>query len=224
MPSDKADPTTETKGTMTENEENVVALKIAKPSSLERFKSKRAPSIAGVETLLTALPILRIAEARDFVRIHPSEEEFWSPELCFVSVPIRGDKKDQLHLIDEDLAMTHLSSDRIKRFRLALATKPYDVIFLCIVPSQNTDNTWNATSLQAIEKAKTQWLQVSSRKAEGVEGYKTDLARDADAFPPPKWPAHPLEELIKVTLTGAMIDSDDNPALCRLIGLRQNLS
>jgi hypothetical protein len=65
---------------------------------------------------------------------------------------------------------------------------------------------------------------VSSRKAEGVEGYKTDLARDADAFPPPKWPARSLEELIKVTFTGAMIDSDDHPALCRLIGLRQNLS
>jgi hypothetical protein len=57
MPSDKADPTTETKGTMTENEETVVALKIAKPSSLDRFKSKRAPSIAGVETLLTAVGI-----------------------------------------------------------------------------------------------------------------------------------------------------------------------
>ena len=61
---------------------------------LEKFKSKRPPSIAGVETLLTALPVLRIADANDFVRLHPSEEDYWSPELCFVSVPIKGEKRD----------------------------------------------------------------------------------------------------------------------------------
>ena len=32
-------------------------LKIVKPSFMEKFKSKRPPSIAGVETLLTALPV-----------------------------------------------------------------------------------------------------------------------------------------------------------------------
>ena len=56
---------------------------------MEKFESKRPPTIAGVETLLTPLPVLRIADANDFVRLHPSEEEYWSPELCFVSVPIQ---------------------------------------------------------------------------------------------------------------------------------------
>jgi hypothetical protein len=209
---------------MAESEENVVPLKIAKPSLLERFQSKRGPTIAGVETLLTALPVMRIADANDFVRIHPCEDEYWSPELCFVSVPVQGDKKDQLHLIEEDIAMTYLSAKRVKRMRLALATKPYDVIFLCIVPTQNVDNSWNDSSLKAIEKAKTNWLQVSSRKAEGVEGYKIDMARDEDAFPPPKWTTRTLEELLKVTFAGAMIEADDHPALRRLIGARQDLS
>ena len=36
-----------------------VPLKIVKPSFLEKFKSKRPPSISGVETLLTALPLCR---------------------------------------------------------------------------------------------------------------------------------------------------------------------
>jgi hypothetical protein len=205
-------------------EENVVPPKIVKPSSLDRFKSKRGPTIAGVETLLTALPVIRIADANDFVRIHPSEDDYWSPEFCFVSVPIHGDKRDQPHLIEEDLAMTYLSANRVKRFRLALATKPYDVMFLCIVPTQNVDNPWNDSALKAIEKAKANWVQVSSRKAEGVEGYKTDLARDVDAFPPPKWTKHTLEEVIKTTFNGAMIESDDHPALRRLIGARQDLS
>jgi hypothetical protein len=209
---------------MAENEEKIVALKIAKPSFLERFQSKRAPTIAGVETLLSALPVLRIADANDFVRIHPCEDDFWSPELCFVSVPIHGDKKDLLHLIEEDIAMAYLSAKRVKRFRLALASKPNDAMFLCIVPTQNLDNPWNATTTQAIEKAKTHWLQVSSRKAEGVEGYKIDLAVHADAFAPPNWPTRSLEELIKVTFNDAMIESDGHPALRRLIGARQDLS
>ena len=48
-------------------------LKIVKPNNfLEKFKSKRPPDIGGVETLLTALPILKIGEVGDFARLHPS--------------------------------------------------------------------------------------------------------------------------------------------------------
>ena len=94
-----------------------------------------------------------MAEARDFVRLHPDEDNFWSMELCFVNVPIKGDNRDQLHLIVEDLAMRHLPSAEIKRFRVALATKPQDVLFLCIVPTQNLDNAYNT---QPSKRAKKQ--------------------------------------------------------------------
>ena len=101
-------------------------ISIAKPGdfSLDKFKSKRSPTTAGVETLLTALPHHNMAQAKDWVRLHPDEGEYWSPEFCFVHVPIKGQKRDTLHLIDEELAMRHLPSGRIQRFRLALATKP----------------------------------------------------------------------------------------------------
>jgi hypothetical protein len=51
---------------------------IAKPGefSLDKFKSKRAPAAANVETLLTALPHYNIKEAKDFVRLHPDEEKY----------------------------------------------------------------------------------------------------------------------------------------------------
>ena len=81
--------------------ENVVALKIVKPSSsiFERFKSKKPPTIGGVGEHLTALPLLKISEANDFVRLSPAEEHR-SPEMCFVSVPVHGEKRDILHFID----------------------------------------------------------------------------------------------------------------------------
>jgi hypothetical protein len=82
------------------------AISIAKPGAfdLNKFKSKRAAAIANVETLLTTLPHHSISQAKDFVRLHPDEATYWSPELCFVNVPVKGQKRDTLHLIDEDLA------------------------------------------------------------------------------------------------------------------------
>jgi hypothetical protein len=202
------------------------AISITKPSafSLDKFKSKRDAAMAGVQVLLTALPHHGIAAAQDFVRLHADEEAYWSPELCFVNVPIQGMKRDTLHLIDEDLAVQYVASGKILRFRLALATKPFDIFFLCHVPTRNHDNTWNASNVAACEQAKTTWVEASSRKAEGAESYKITNARDAAAFPEPKWPQQSLTELIAVTFAGRMIEDENAPGLLRLIGAKQSLS
>jgi hypothetical protein len=199
---------------------------IEKPSgfSLDKFKTKRASAMANVGTLPTALPHHSISQAKDFVRLHPDEVNYWSPELCFVAVPVKGSKKDTLHLIDEDLAMVNLPSGRVMRFRLALASKPNNVFFLCHVPSRNEDNDWNKTNLQACEQAKTLWTQASSRREEGVDGYKVDYARNEKAFGEPKWPPQSLSELIRVTFAGRIIESEDHAGLLRLVGDVQNVS
>jgi hypothetical protein len=189
-----------------------------KPSILERFKSKRSPMIAGVETLQTALPHYRISDANDWVRLHPDKENYWSAELCFVLVPIQGQKDGHLNMIDEDLAMLLLPSKRIQRFGLAYATKPYDIPFLCHIPTQNLDNPWNETNLLACEKAMGQWTQATSRKAEGIENYKIDHSTHPEAFPQPKWPSVSLEKLIEVTFANRMILDERHPGLKRLIG------
>ena len=201
-------------------------LSIAKPAgfSLDKFKSKRSAAMADVETLLTALPIHRISEAKDFVRLHPDEDNYWSVELCFANVPIKGQKRDTLHLIDEDLAMRHLPSARIQRFRLALATKPGTCSSCARCRRRTLDNTWNAANLKACVQAKDHWVMVTSRRAEGVEGYKIDFARDEDAFAEPKWPTQSLSELIDVTFAGRMIEREDHPGLLRLIGAKQDMS
>jgi hypothetical protein len=104
---------------------------------------------------------------------------------------------------------------------LALATKPHNVFFLCEVPTRNEDNSWNADNLLACEKAKTAWVMATSRKEEGVDGYKIDCARDPDAFPTPNWLNQSLSDLINKTFAGRMIDREDHPALLRLIGAKQ---
>jgi hypothetical protein len=202
------------------------ASSIARPTTtfdLEKFKSKRPAAVASLETLPTALPYHNIAAAKDFVRLHPDETKYWSPELCFVNVPIKG-QKSGLHLIDEELAMRCLPSARILRFRLALASKPYDALFLCHVPTRNLDNSWNKSNLQACEQAKRCWTQATSRKEEGVDAYKIDVARDPDAFPEPNWPSQLLVDLIGKTFAGCTIDREDHPGLSRLIGAKQSTS
>jgi hypothetical protein len=65
-----------------------------------------------------------------------------------------------------------------------------------------------------------EWAQVK----QGAVSYNVDFARDAGAFPAPKWPAQSLEELIAVTFAGRMIDREDHPALLRLIGAKPSMS
>jgi hypothetical protein len=129
-----------------------------------------------------------------------------------------------LHLIEEDLAMRFLPSGKILRFRLALATKPNDVFFLCRIPTRNLDNPWNRDNVAACEQAKTLWTQATSRRKEGIDGYLIEKARDPDAFPAPKWPEQSLADLIERAFAGRMIVSEDHPALRRLIGAKQSVS
>lgn len=200
-------------------------LPIKKPDaavSLDRFKSTRTTT-AGVDNVTTGMPHMKIGEVKDFFRTHPSEEDYWSDEYCFVQVPVKGAKRDSLHLIAEDLAVMYLPKGKVQRFRLILATKPFDVMFLLHCPTVNLDNDWNATAAAACEQAKTIWTQVASRKEEGVESYDIGRARNQQAFPAPAWPKAPLEELIAKVFTGRMILEEDHPALLRLIGEKQDL-
>ncbi len=203
-----------------------ISTPIAKPAGgfkLDGFKSKRAATIANVGTDPGPLTISSISRIKDFVWLHPDEDNIWSPELCFVEVPIPGAKDAQLHLIYEDIAMRYLPSAKIKRFRLALASKPYDKFFLASVPTQNLENSWNGSNLQACERSKTQWVQVSSRRSEGADCYQIDYAKDADAFPPTKWPEDAtLDELIARAFgPDRMITHDGHPGLLRLLGAKQ---
>ena len=161
------------------------AVAVPKPSAfdLNKFKSKRADALANVDTLQTGLPVSNMSQAKDFVRLHPDEEDYWSPELCFVMVPIKGAKRDSLHLIDEDLAMRFLPSGKIMRFRLALATKPHDVFFLCRVPTRNLDNSWNRDNVAGCEQAKKLWTQATSRGEEGVDAYLLQSRTRPRCFP-----------------------------------------
>ena len=199
---------------------------IVKPEgfSLESFRSKKLAGLSNVETLLAGLPHHNMSAAKDFVRLHPDEVAYWSDELCFINVTIQGQGKATLHLINEDLALRYLEPAQIQRFRLALATKPYDRFFLCHVPSQRLENSWNESSLAGCLQAKGLWTAATSLRETGQDHYKLSTAKDADAFPDPGWPTQSLEQLIWVSFANFMIMRADHPALLRKVGAKQSLS
>src|SRR5262245_41540355 len=56
---------------------------IAKPGEfdLDKFKAKQTATVANVETIQSPLPVHNMAAAKDFVRLHPDEQNYWSDEL-----------------------------------------------------------------------------------------------------------------------------------------------
>ena len=197
-------------------------LSIEKPEAfdLNLYKSKRPSDVSGVTTMQAALSSHGIAQAKDFVRTHPSDD-YWSDELCFVNVPTPG-SRDTKHLIIEDLAIAYLPSSVIERKRLVLAAKPGDQFFLCEVPTRNLDNAYNRDNVAACERARRRWVKAASLRDQGLDGYEVKLAHDADAFPEPRWPKQTLAELIAATFGQRVINKPDHPGLKRLIGAKMS--
>src|SRR5262249_23361515 len=98
--------------------DNIVPIPRPEGFDLEAFRPTQPGSIGGVEKLQAGLPVHSISQAKDFVRLH-AHDDYWSHELCFVSVPVKGAKKESLHLVRPDLALRYLPGGRLKYALLA---------------------------------------------------------------------------------------------------------
>ena len=139
-------------------------------------------------------------------------------------MPIKGAKRDMLHLIDDDLAVQHLPAKKIKRHRLALACKPHDVFFFCIVPSQNLDNAWNAERSRPAT-----WLRrIGSRRCRGGPkvsmATRSSLHRIRTRFPSRNGRRVRSMSCWKSRSRTPTSTTTAIPALLRLIGAKQDLT
>ncbi len=195
------------------------------PFNLDKFKSKRPASVAGVETLQTGLPHHSIAHAKDFVRLHHDEDAYWSPELCFVNVPIKGQKRDTLHLIDEDLAMRYLPSGKITSFPLGSRDEAISMSssYVMYQPGMRTTLGTPAICLLA-RRARLPGSRSAAERRRASKRIRSMLLEMPMPSLKPSWPTESLTDLIDKTFTGRMIDHEDHPALLRLIGAKQSVS
>jgi hypothetical protein len=207
------------------------AITIGKPkkgASISKFKIKNfEPGGTLVETVPTALPCFKIADARDWVRTSPHAYHV-SDVIATINVPIIGQQRDTLHLVMPDL-ISELDRNDVQYMRLVLASKPNDRFCLIQMPVQNLDNVWNHTALEACKTGKEKWVRAVSKKKDGEDGYriiitKKEAAGRGSPFPLPKWPKDDIDTFIEVTFEGRTIDSQDHPAWRYLIGDDQVIS
>jgi hypothetical protein len=196
---------------------------IPKPEAFDLSAFAVTPATASVQRMPMALPVKKLSDAGDFVRLHgddrpEGEGGYWSEPLAFVDVPVKGQTKKIRHLILPDLAAKYLPTKLIKYRRLAWGCDPEGKPFICEVPCDNLDNVWNRSNLEACEIAKTQWVRADSKNKDGLEGYQHTLPLNTRRFREPEWPAQPFSEIISTAFKDRVIMSDDHPALLRLIG------
>ena len=205
---------------------STAAVSIPKPDTFDLDQFTVTESIASVQRMPMALPVKKLSDVGDFVRLHPDDRPpkdggYWSEPLAFVDVPIKGQTKRMRHLIRPDLAAKYLPAKLVKYCRLALGVDPEGKQFLCEVPCENLDNIWNKSNLEACEIAKTQWIRADSQNKDGLEGYQHSFPLSTRRFKEPEWTTQPMAEIIGTAYTDRAIISAEHPALLRLIGAEQ---
>ena len=163
---------------------------IVKPSNdplLEKLKSKRLLTIAGVDTNSESYPLLRMVEANDYLRLHQG--------LLLVARVVLRDRTDQGHeaidlliaLIDEDHGDGKLAEREDPSLPLGTGDQAVRrVLSLSKLPPQKfLDNNWNERLLMASRTGKAALDRRSPRAARRKVWTATRSTPrcDQDAFP-----------------------------------------
>ncbi len=201
---------------------------IAKPSkfSLADFRTEQNPKATGIEPTCPALPMMRLADVKDFFVLHP-HDSYWSNEVALIQVPTKGSTESTQHLILDGIVKKYSDQlqARVKYCQIVLGAKPDNVFFLGLIPTRNLDNTFNASAIRAAVQAKSGiWTTVTSRKSEGHDDYFIGKAQEGGAFLETKWPTFSLDEIVEVTVGDKFITTDEHSSLDRLLGRRGKLT
>jgi hypothetical protein len=186
----------------------LTAGKIPDPWDIETLRQKDDyDQPVNVRKVLTEMSARR-PSPQDFVRAHP---EVPAVKLTFIE-----DKRDrELYLIPPELR------DALARFCIAkhlhLAVNRQGVPFFWPVTAVGRDGkdfaAWRSTR-EAIEQAKTKWIQIMWNKGESCYEVWTAL----DDLGDPVWPELTYKELVKLAFSGKRIDDLDHPVVKMLRG------
>ena len=207
--------------------ENEPAISIPKPPAFDLSAMVAKEPVSSIQRMAMALPVKRFSDVGDFAKLHPDDrlpEEggYWTDRLCFVDVPVKGASKRVRHFIHPALATKHLPAKLVKHYRLALGMDADGKHFLCEIPTENKDNTWNKSNLEICEIAKTRWVMANSQNQDGLEGYQAGFPLSPDGFEEQRktlaWTTQPMAEIVGKAFAKAIILTDDDPALLRVIG------
>lgn len=160
----------------------------------------------GVKRQIVSLPVRR-PDRQWWIRVQP--DPLYRIDTAIIDV------QDQRESYLVAPALWEALSGEIILKTLALAVNRQGAPFLWPVrlpDSEGKLDPWNAAAREAMELAASRWVRVTSNGA----GY--DVFTCVKPLPEPEWPAHSLEQLLKIAFRGRYITSHDHPVLKRLRG------
>ena len=159
-----------------------------------------------VRRILNLVPVRKPAK-ECFFRIHPD----YALEALILEV-----KEDQETLLVSPALKSALEDEKCvarRILRLGINRQGNPFIWPVRPPMEGRRDGWAMTSLDAFNRAETQWVRMQADMNLG--GYKLALAKIDDE---PVWPEQSFGELVRIAFHNAVVDSLDHPTLKRLRG------
>ena len=163
----------------------------------------------GVKKVLTNVPVRR-PDKQWFVRVHPGEG--WHLEVAIIEM-----KEDNENFIVDPKIAPELAHEAVAKVLFTAITRQ-GLVFLWPVRLPGPDgklDDWNRSALQAVERAREDWVRVVANKQAG--GY--ELMRATGSLPEAEWPQDlTFADVLGIAFKGRVIKSLDHPVLKKLQG------
>ncbi len=162
----------------------------------------------GVKKLITVVPVAKPSKDR-FFRTHES------PNWVYPTLILENKSTGETFIAAPEVAS--VIGDQALAVELYVAIDRQNNPFLIPIPLPGPNgvrNRWHESRLQAVEKAKSVWIRISSNKDLG--GY--DIFEATAKLPDPDWPGITLDELLEVAFRGRIITSVDHPIVQERLG------
>lgn len=162
----------------------------------------------GVKKVLTTVPVGKPSKDR-FFRTHTS------PSWVFPTWILENKAAGETYLVSAEVASA--LADQVSPVELHAAIDRQNNPFLIPIPLPGPNgvrNSWHESRAQAVERAKSVWLRISSNKDLG--GY--DIYEATAKLPDPVWPETTMDELLEVAFRGRIITGVDHPVVQDRLG------
>jgi hypothetical protein len=187
---------------------------VAPPDPFDPSKlrlSQDFSALVGVKKELVTVPV-RKPDKSWFVQVHPDAD--YSMQTAVLNLS----EDREMYLVAQPLWPELLTTEKTFMLQaLHTAITRQGNIFLWPVGLPGPDgksNSWNLSALVAVEKARKNWVRVTSNSQ--TLGY--DVVRATGDIPAPTWPDVPFNEILRIAFKNWYVDSLDHQVLRRLRG------
>jgi hypothetical protein len=162
----------------------------------------------GVKKVLTTVPVGKPSKDR-FFRTHPS------PSWVFPTWILENQVAGETYLVSTEVASVLGNLARPVELYAAIDRQNNPFLIPIPLPGPNgVRNPWHESRAQAVERAKSVWLRISSNKDLG--GY--DIYEATAKLPDPVWPDNTMDELLEIAFRGRIIKNVDHAIVQERLG------